>query len=78
MTNISAEVCDCGCGEPVDADLEQEAADDSTWCTATFREPPMVWTVYCQESGQHQRHTSGEGGAYYAWLDGDEGAGWDR
>jgi hypothetical protein len=47
-------------------------------CTATFREDPMPYTVYCGELGYHQRHTSGSGSQYYTWMDGDEGAGWDR
>ena len=47
-------------------------------CTATFREEPMPDTVYCQERGHHGRHTSGSGSEYYVWLDGDEGAGYDR
>lgn len=51
--------------------------DDDAPCAAIFREEPMPDTVYCQERGYHQRHTSGGGSAYYAWLDGDEGAGRD-
>ena len=51
--------------------------DDNTPCVATFREEPMSDTVYCQERGHHQRHTGGNGIEYYAWLDGDEGAGTD-
>lgn len=54
----------------------EEPPDDAP-CTATFREEPMPDRVYCQESGYHQRHTSGSGSEYYAWLDGDEGAGAD-
>lgn len=54
-----------------------ELTDDAP-CAATFREEPMPYTVYCGERGYHQRHTSGGGSDYYAWLDGDEGAGWDR
>lgn len=52
--------------------------DDDARCAATFREEPMPDTVYCQERGYHRRHTSGGGSAYYAWLDGDEGAGYDQ
>jgi hypothetical protein len=48
-----------------------------TSCTATFREEPMPDTVYCGETGYHTRHTAWEGQNYYAWLDGDEGAGHD-
>lgn len=55
---------------------EAEAADAP--CAATFREEPMPDTVYCGERGYHQRHTAWQGSDYYAWLDGDEGAGWDR
>lgn len=54
-----------------------ELTDDAP-CAAIFREEPMPDTVYCGERGYHQRHTSGSGSQYYAWLDGDEGAGWDR
>lgn len=75
MTDVSVEVCDCGCGEPVDADLEQETTNDSASCAATFREDPMPYAVHCGETGYHQRHTAWEGSNYYAWLDGDEGAG---
>jgi hypothetical protein len=57
---------------------EHERIDDDAPCTATFREEPMPDTVYCQERGHHGRHTSGGGSEYYAWLDGDEGAGWGR
>jgi hypothetical protein len=46
-------------------------------CLATFREDPMPDTVYCDARGKHSRHTSGGGSEYYAWLDGDEGSGWD-
>jgi hypothetical protein len=49
-----------------------------TSCTATFREEPMPDTVYCGEAGYHTRHTAWEGQNYYAWLDGDEGAGHDE
>lgn len=52
--------------------------DDDAPCPATLREEPMPDRVYCQERGHHQRHTSGGGSEYYAWLDGDEGAGWER
>lgn len=55
-----------------------EGDTDDEPCPATFREEPMPDTVYCGEYGYHQRHTSGSGSQYYAWLDGDEGAGWDR
>lgn len=51
--------------------------DDDAPCPATFREEPMPDTVYCEMRGHHQRHTSGGGSEYYAWLDGDEGAGTD-
>jgi hypothetical protein len=51
--------------------------DDDTPCTSTYREEPMPYTVHCQESGYHGRHTSGSGSEYYTWLDGDEGAGTD-
>lgn len=49
--------------------------DDDAPCAATLREDPMADTAYCQERGPHRRHTSGSGSEYYAWLDGDEGAG---
>jgi hypothetical protein len=62
--------------EPGWQEAEEYPADAP--CAATFREDPMPDTVYCQERGYHQRHTSGWGSEYYAWLDGDEGAGWDR
>ena len=52
--------------------------DDDAPCAATFREEPMPYRVYCGERGYHRRHTSGGGSQYYVWLDGDEGAGWDR
>lgn len=57
---------------------EPEEYPDDAPCAATFREEPMPDTVYCGERGYHQRHTSGSGTEYYAWLDGDEGSGWDR
>lgn len=47
-------------------------------CAATLREDPMADRVYCQERGHHGRHTSGGGSEYYVWMDGDEGAGWER
>lgn len=50
---------------------------EPTPCLATFREEPMPDTVYCREAGPHVRHTAYQGSDYYAWLDGDEGAGWD-
>lgn len=53
-------------------------APDDAPCAATFREEPMPDTVYCGETGYHQRHRAWQGADYYAWLDGDEGAGWDR
>lgn len=43
----------------------------------TYRPYPNADTVYCGERGKHSRHTAWQGNAYYAWLDGDEGAGWD-
>lgn len=52
--------------------------DDYAPCLATFREEPMPDTVPCGERGYHQRHTAWRGSDYYAWLDGDDGAGWDR
>lgn len=55
-----------------------ESDSEDQPCAATFREPPMPDTVYCGEHGYHQRHTAWEGSDYYAWQDGDEGAGWDR
>lgn len=57
---------------------EHERVDDDAPCAATLREDPMADTAHCQERGYHQRHTSGGGSEYYTWLDGDEGAGWDR
>lgn len=54
-----------------------EVAEPDPACLATFREDPMPDTVYCGEKGPHSRHTVWEGPNYYAWLDGDEGAGWD-
>jgi hypothetical protein len=60
------------------AEADPEDYPEDQPCTATYREEPMPDTVYCGERGYHQRHTSGSGGEYYAWLDGDEGAGWDR
>lgn len=65
----------CACDEPI---AEQEEPPDDAPCAATLREDPMADTAYCQERGHHQRHTSGCCGEYYVWLDGDEGAGWDR
>lgn len=56
--------------------MDEPQADSQ--CAATFREEPMLWTVHCQEYGRHARHVFSDGGAYYTWLDGDEGAGWDR
>ena len=56
---------------------EPEEPDDAAPCSATFREEPMPDTAYCGERGYHQRHTAWQGSNYYAWLDGDEGAGWD-
>lgn len=50
---------------------------DNAPCNATFREDPMPDTVYCGERGPHSRHTAWQGRDYYAWLDGDEGAGRD-
>jgi hypothetical protein len=55
-----------------------EEPEDDAPCAATFREEPMPDIVYCGERGYHQRHTSGGGSQYYAWLDDDEGAGWNR
>lgn len=53
--------------------------DDNAPCPATLRKEPMPDTAYCQKRGYHQRHTSvHRGSEYYVWLDGDEGAGWDR
>lgn len=63
---------------PEGDETEPEEPEDDAPCAATFREEPMPDTVYCGERGYHQRHTSGGGSQYYAWLDGDEGAGWDR
>lgn len=51
---------------------------DDASCAATFRKEPMPDTVYCGETGYHRRHRAWQGSDYYAWLDGDEGAGWDR
>lgn len=63
--------------EPGWQETEEYPADAP--CAATLREDPMADTVYCQKRGYHQRHTSIHGGSeYYVWLDGDEGAGWDR
>ncbi|MGA6223450.1 hypothetical protein ACPESV_24330 [Streptomyces umbrinus] len=58
---------------------EHERVDEEAdgRCVATFREEPMPDTVYCGERGSHSRHTAWQGSDYYAWLDGDEGAGWD-
>ena len=57
--------------------VEEPPADAP--CAATFREEPMADRVYCEMRGHHQRHTSiHRGSEYYTWLDGDEGAGWDR
>jgi hypothetical protein len=56
---------------------EEVTGTDDEPCAATFREEPMPDTVYCGERGYHQRHTAWEGGNYYAWFDGDEGAGRD-
>jgi len=64
-------------GGPPEADPSAVDPEDQP-CAATFREEPMPDTVYCGERGYHQRHTSGSGSQYYAWLDGDDGAGWDR
>lgn len=57
---------------------EHEHVDEDAVCLATFREEPMRDTVYCGERGYHRRHTAWQGSNYYAWLDGDEGAGWDQ
>lgn len=59
----------------VERERVEEEADVA--CPATFREDPMPDTVYCGEKGPHSRHTAWEGTNYYAWLDGDEGAGSD-
>lgn len=58
---------------------EHERVDEDSdgRCLATFREDPMSDTVYCGEKGPHSRHTAWESDDYYAWLDSDEGAGWD-
>ena len=55
-----------------------DLVQDDAPCAAIFREEPMPDTVYCAERGYHQRHTAWQGSDYYAWLDGDEGAGWDH
>lgn len=57
--------------------VAEEADGVDAPCLATFREDPMPDTVYCGEEGPHSRHTAWEGANYYAWLDGDEGAGSD-
>lgn len=56
--------------------------DEPRLCLATFREESMRETVCCEETGRGHgtgsRHTGHDSsGNYYAWLDGDEGAGWD-
>lgn len=65
-------------GPPERNPFGPESESDDAPCAATFREEPMPDTVYCGERGYHQRHTAWQGTDYYAWLDGDEGAGWDR
>ena len=59
------------------AEAEKQNPEGASTCLATFREDPMPDTVCCGERGKHFRHTAWQGNAYYAWLDGDEGAGWD-
>lgn len=65
-------------GPPERDPFSAAPVSDDAPCVATFREEPMPDTVYCSEKGYHQRHTAWQGSDYYAWLDGDEGAGWDR
>jgi hypothetical protein len=86
MTSFGYDVCDGdGCGERSNRFPFPHAPgckygpdqDDVATCLATFREDPMPDTAYCGERGHHGRHTAWQGSDYYAWLDGDEGAGWD-
>lgn len=65
-------------GAPEHGPVTDEVDQCDASCAATFREEPMPDTVYCGERGYHQRHTAWQGSDYYAWLDDDEGAGWDR
>lgn len=71
-TERSVDVVACRAREYKCVDDEPDAH-----CLATFREDPMPDTVYCGEKGPHSRHTAWQGRDYYAWLDGDEGAGSD-
>lgn len=63
-----------GCKYEAAAEEEEEVPV----CLATFREEPMTDLVYCNEPGYHTRHTAWQGQDYYAWLDGDEGAGYTQ
>lgn len=63
--------------EEFKAYLAQRKADDAPRA-ATFQEEPMPDTGTAVSAATTPGHTSGGGSGYYAWLDGDEGAGWDH